>query len=128
MSYWVNSGEETILRVEKALSVRTRATENEQLDKNGSGRELVWVGGRQFRKTTVEGEVAVSNHRKETISLVIRRRFSGDLVQAEGAPRTSLLTEGVYSVNRRNEMVWSLPLKGGEEIKLKYSYTVLVLH
>ncbi len=28
-SYWVNAGEETVLRVEKALSVRTRATENE---------------------------------------------------------------------------------------------------
>lgn len=128
LSYWVNSGEETILRVEKALSVRTRASENEQLNKDGSGRDLIWVGGRQYRKTTVEGEVAVSNHRKETISMVIRRRFSGELIQAEGAPKTSLLAEGVHSINRRNELVWSLPLKGGEEIKLKYSYTVLVLH
>jgi len=127
MSYWVNAGEETILRIEKALSVRTRAVENEQLNKDGSGRNLVWVGGRQYRKITVEGEVAASNHRKETISMVIRRRFSGELIQAEGAPKTSLLTEGVYSINRRNEMVWSLPLKGGEEIKLKYSYSVLVL-
>jgi hypothetical protein len=128
MSYWVNAGEETILRVEKALSVRTRATENEQLNKDGSGRDVVWVGGRQYRKTTVEGEVAVSNHRKEAVSMVIRRRFSGELIQAEGAPKSSLLTEGVYSVNRRNEMVWTLPLKGGEEVKLKYSYTVLVLN
>jgi hypothetical protein len=39
-----------------------------------------------------------------------------------------LLAEGVHSINRRNEMVWSLPLKGGEEVKLKYSYSVLVLH
>src|SRR5207302_6998899 len=37
-SYWVNAGEETVLRVEKSLSVRTRATENEQLNKDGSGR------------------------------------------------------------------------------------------
>ena len=127
-SYWVNAGEETVLRVEKALSVRTRATENEQLNKDGSGRDFVWVGGRQYRKTTVEGEVAVSNHRKETISLVIRRRFSGELVQAEGAPKSSLREEGVYSVNKRNELVWTLPLKAGEERKLKYSYTVLVLN
>ena len=127
MSYWVNSGEETVLHVEKALSVRTRATENES-QKDGSCRELVWIGGRQYRKSTVEGEVAVSNNRKETISMVVRRRFSGELVQAEGAPKTSLLTEGVYSINKRNEMVWSLPLKGGEEVKLKYSYTVLVLN
>jgi hypothetical protein len=126
MSYWVNSGEETILRVEKALSVRTRATENEQMDKDG--RDLVWVGGRQYRKTTVEGEVAVGNHRKETVSMVIRRRFSGELIKAEGAPKTTLLAEGAYSINRRNELVWTLPLEGGEEVKLKYSYSVLVMH
>src|SRR5207302_689668 len=49
-SYWVNAGEETILRVEKALSVRTRATETEKLDKDGgSSRDLIWIGGRQYR-------------------------------------------------------------------------------
>jgi hypothetical protein len=125
-SYWVNSGEETVLRVNKALSVRTRALEHEEQKNGGDGRDLVWIGSRQFRKSTVEGEVAVGNHRAETIQLVIRRRFSGELVNAEGAPKTSLREEGVYSVNRRNELVWSLTLKAGEDKKLKYRYTVLV--
>lgn len=128
-SYWVNSGEEMVLRVEKALSVRTRATEHEQLGKDAGGtRDFVWIGGRQFRKSTVEGELAASNHRKESIQLVIRRRFSGELVKADDNPTVSLREEGVYSVNKRNEMVWTLPLKGGEEKRLKYSYTVLVAH
>ncbi|MBN9120322.1 MAG: DUF4139 domain-containing protein [Planctomycetes bacterium] len=127
-SYWVNAGEETVLHVEKALSVRTRATENEQLPKDGSARDLIWLGGRQYRKTTVEGELAVSNHRKETISLVIRRRFSGELVSADGEPKRQLREEGVYSVNKRQELLWNLGLKGGEEKKLKYTYTVLVPH
>jgi len=125
-SYWVNSGEETLLRVEKALSIRTRATENEQLKPDGGGRDYVWVGGRSYRRTTVEGQVAVSNHRKEDISLVIRRRFSGELVAAESNPNVTLREEGVFSINKRNELVWTLPLKSGEERKLKYSYTVLV--
>jgi hypothetical protein len=127
-SYWVNSGEETVLRVEKALSVRTRATEVEQLKPNGDTRDFIWYGGRQYRKVTVEGEVAVSNHRKEDVSMLIRRRFSGDMVAAEGNPTVTLRTEGVYSINKRNELIWTLPLKSGEERKLKYSYTVLVLH
>jgi hypothetical protein len=127
-SYWVNAGEETVLHVEKALSVRTRATENEQLPKDGSSRELIWIGGRQYRRTTVEGELAMSNHRKETISMLIRRRFSGELVSADGDPKRLLLAEGVYSVNKRQELLWNLPLKGGEEKKLKYTYTVLVPH
>jgi hypothetical protein len=127
-SFWVNSGEETVLRVEKALSVRTRATENELLVKDGSARDLIWIGGRQYRKTTVEGELAVSNHRKETISLVIRRRFSGELASADSDPKRQLREEGVYSVNKRQELLWDVSLKGGEEKKLKYTYTVLVPH
>ena len=124
-SFWVNAGEETILRVNKALSVRTRATENEKLNNQG-GRDLVWVGGQQYRNSNVEGELAVSNYRKEPIQIVIRRRLSGELVDAEATPKSSLREEGVYSVNRRNELVWTLTLKAGEERKLKYHYTVLV--
>jgi hypothetical protein len=125
-SYWVNAGEETVLRVEKALSVRTRAIEHEEQKNAGDGREFVWIGGRQYRKSTVEGELAVSNHRKETIQLVLRRRFSGELLEADGKPKSSLREEGVYSVNRRYELVWTFPLSAGEERKLKYRYTVLV--
>lgn len=126
-SYWVNAGEETVLRVNKALSIRTRAIEHEEQKPNGGdSRDIVWVGGRQFRKSTVQGELTVCNHRKETVQLVLRRRFSGDLVHADGEPKASLREEGVWSVNKRNELVWTLSLKAGEERKLTYRYTVLV--
>jgi len=125
-SYWTNAGEETVLRVDKALSVRTRSLENE--DAKEGNRDLVWVGARQYRKTFVDGELTVNNHRKETIQLVIRRRFSGDLASAEGEPKTALREEGAYSVNKRNELFWNVALKPGEERKLKYRYSVLVMH
>lgn len=124
LSYWVNPGEETTLHVTKALSVRTRSVEQEL----EGGREFVYVGGYQYRKTTVEGELRANNHRKENIKLVIRRRFSGDLVKADGSPSSTLLEEGVWSVNKRNQLTWSLTLEPGEEQKLTYRYTVLVRH
>lgn len=127
-SFWVNSGEETVLHVTKALSVRTRALEVEEQKKNGDNRDIVFIGGRTFRKSTIQGELAVSNHRKESIALVIRRRFSGDLLSADGNPKAVLREEGVYSVNKRNELIWSFPLKSGEEKKFAYRYGVLVLH
>jgi hypothetical protein len=121
--HWTNAGEETVLRVTKALSVRTRATEAER---GNPGREVIWVGGREYRRATVDGELTLSNHRKEGIKVVVRRRFSGELTQADGDPRSSLREEGVFSVNRRNELVWTLPLNPGEGRTLKYTYTVLV--
>jgi hypothetical protein len=124
--YWANAGEETVLRVGKALSVRTRAAENERLAKDGGRREVVWVGGREYRRATVEGELAVGNHRKEAVKVVVRRRLSGDVVSAEGDPRVTLREEGVFSVNKRNELLWTVSLKPGEERTLKYTFTVLV--
>ena len=57
---------------------------------------------------------------------MIRRRFSGELVSADQSPKQTLLEEGVYSINKRNELLWTLTLKPGEETKLTYTYTVLV--
>jgi hypothetical protein len=124
---WVNAGEETTLRVTKALSLRTRSVENEQQTGNGvSEREIVYIGGRRFRRAIVAGELSVCNHRTEPVKLLIRRRFSGDLLKAAGDPKVSLLEEGVYAVNKRNELVWTVTLKSGEEKTLPYQYAVLV--
>ena len=84
------------------------------------------VGGRRFQRTLVKGELTASNHRNETLKLLIRRRFSGDLVQADGEPECTLLEEGVWSVNKRNELTWTLELQPGGETTLAYEYTVLV--
>ncbi len=121
-SSWVNTGEKTTLHITKALSLRTHHAEYEEPGE----RDIVFVGGNDFRKVSVKGELRINNHRNETVSLVIRRRFSGDLTSADGNPECALREEGVYAVNKRNELVWSLDLKPGEEKALTYRYSVLV--
>ncbi len=90
-------------------------------------RQIVWIGGWQFRKVSVRGQVSVNKHRKEEIRLVIRRRFSGELVSAEGDPQKILREEGIY-VNPRRELVWNLTLKPGEGKTFAYRYTALARH
>lgn len=124
MSYWVNSGEETCLHVTKALSVRTRNIEHEEEGK----RDTVYIAGSSYIKTSVKCEITVNNHRKEDVTLVIRRNFSGDLLSADGEPKKNLREEGAYSVNVRNELVWNLVLKPGEEKTMTYRYSVMVRH
>ena len=76
----------------------------------------------------MKGELSVCNHRAESVTMVIRRRFSGELVEADAAPETIFREEGVYSINRRNELAWTITLKPGEERTLAYRYKVLVPH
>lgn len=87
---------------------------------------MVYIGGEQFRKVSVEGDLIIANHRAKPVDAVIRRQFSGDLISADEHPKRELREEGVYSANRRNELTWNLSLKAGEEKTLHYAYTVLV--
>jgi hypothetical protein len=121
-SFWVDQGETTTLHITKALSVRTRSSESEEPD----SRTVVYIGGDDYHQTTVKGELTVNNHRGEEVVLVVRRRFSGELIEADGEPKASLLEEGAWAVNQRNELTWTLSLKPGEERKLTYRYKVLV--
>lgn len=121
-SFWVNKGEETTLHITKALSIRTRSSEQEEPD----SRQVVYIGGDDYQKTTVKGELMANNHRKEKISMVVRRRFSGELLNSTGDPQCVLREEGVWSVNKCNELTWVFSLNPGEEQTLTYNYTVLV--
>jgi hypothetical protein len=119
MSYWTSVGEQTTLRVTKALNVRAHSIEHEV----EGNREIVYLGGWQFQKTVVEGVLRASNHRREPIKIVIRRRFSGDLISADGEPEKTLLEEGAWSINKRNQLTWTRQLQPGEEVGYKYRYT-----
>ncbi len=124
MSYFTNPGSEVVLSITKALSLSTRAVENEEEGE----RRIVSIGGRTFRETSVEGELSATNHRKEAVSLLVRRRFSGELIEADREPTVKQLEEGAYYINRRNELVWNLDIQPGESITLRYRYKVLVYH
>ena len=119
---WVAPAEETSLRINKALSIRTRAVEVEEAGE----REVIRNAGRTYRRPIVNGELFIVNHREEAVQLRVRRQFSGELVTADADPTTTLREEGVYSVNPRHELTWNITLAPGERRTLKYVYTVLV--
>jgi hypothetical protein len=105
------------------LSLRTAAVEQEEKDQP---REVTTFGGRNFQLVRVKGELTLGNHRAEPITVVLRRQFTGDLLQADGNPTNVLLADNVYTANRRNELTWTIVLKPGEQQTLTYHYKVLV--
>lgn len=125
---WTNKGEEATLRVNKALSIRAKHVEYEnQTGANGANeRDVIYIGGRRFRKVTVNGELRLCNHRPVDAKLIIKRYFSGDLVKSDADPKIDLREEGVWTVNKRNELTWTIKLKPAEEQTIKYQYTVLI--
>lgn len=128
---WVNPGQETRVRITKSLTVTGTLNEYEIPDKNGtdykmSGRKIVHIAGYNYRNPEVEGTLKLHNYRSTAAVAVVKLQFSGELVSAEREPEANVLETGVYSVNPRRELTWELNLKPGEEITVKYKYSVLI--
>lgn len=122
-SSFVNMGEQATLRITKALSIRTQSTEQEVA---APARDVVRVGSAEYRRVSVQGELSVANHRATAVTVVVRRQFSGDLTTAGAEPRVTLLESGVYAVNKRHELAWTMVMAPGEVRTLPYAYSVLV--
>jgi hypothetical protein len=69
--------------------------------------------------------IYITNTRHDAVALSIRRRISGDLVSADGKPKATPTEDSVGHVNKRNEIVWTLTVKPGEELRLSYRYAFL---
>lgn len=121
---WVNPGQTACLRITRALSVQTESSEIEEEGK----REIVYVGGNDFRRTTVKGRLIVRNYRGQEITMAIRREFSGEIIEAEGNPESKLRSQGVFSVNPRRQLDWTIRIPVGGKKELTYRYEVLVDH
>jgi hypothetical protein len=122
LSQWVNPGQSTCLRITKALSIQTRASEVEE----EAQREQLRIGGRDYQRTKVKGTLTLHNFRGKEAVMNVRAEFSGEMLEAEGKPETKLRVEGVGSINPQRELVWTFKLAPGEEKTITYRYSVLV--
>ena len=121
---WVNPGQQACLRITRALSVQTESSEVEEEGK----REIVYIGGDDYRRTIIKGRLLARNYRGQEITMTIRREFSGKLVEADGNPESKLRAQGVFSVNPRRQLDWTIKIPAGGEKELTYRYEVLVDH
>jgi hypothetical protein len=119
---WVNPGQQACLRITRALSVQTESSEIEEEGK----REIVYIAGDDYRRTVVKGRLIARNYRGQEITMTIRREFSGILVEADANPESKLRAQGVFSVNPRRQLDWTIKIPAGGEKEITYRYEVLV--
>lgn len=118
MTFWNAPNEKMYVKVTKALNMRVRHTEVEVPSSRSTERLL----GYKCYKTQIEGKLFVHNLRNKNALVRITKRFSGTKIKAEENPEITLLPEGVFNINERNEVVWNLNLKPGEDKVITYSY------
>jgi hypothetical protein len=122
MTHWVAKKQTATIPITKALSLQVKSTEEEE---SGS-RKAVKVLERNYQKTKVKGLLSIVNNRATKVNMIIHRKFYGKLLSADGKPELQHLTDGVWSINKRNKLTWKLSLKPGEKKQIKFNYSILV--
>jgi hypothetical protein len=82
VSNWTNPGEETCIRITKALSISARSIENEIPD----SRENLRIAGNAYYKVRVQGALKPRNHRSKPATMIINLHFSGEFIDADADP------------------------------------------
>jgi hypothetical protein len=122
-SFWTDPGQPATVQITKAMSIRTWSTEEEE---EGSRMKVDYWWGREYYRVTARGRLSVDNNRSEPVKMVIRRRLSGKLLEADGEPKAKLLASGIYSHNQRNELTWTVDVEPRASLELNYRYMVEV--
>ncbi len=121
MSY-TSVGAEATVRITKALDVAADSDEEEV----SREREFLKIRSGHYDKVTLKGTLQIANRKSEGVSLEISKTLTGEVIAAEGAPKTTSLAKGLRAVNPRQRVDWKVDLKAGEKKTLTYTYSVFV--
>ena len=123
------AGESSSLRFARSLDMRTRGQEREDEPKKvkkDAKPDLIRVGLYEYRRATINGEMTVTNQRKQPSKIMVRRSLAGKVLDADGAPNVRPHEEGLRAVNPTHEIVWTVNLAPGEEKTVRYRYQTLL--
>ena len=131
---WTNPGDEAIVKVTKALSVKGAYEErgagktlsNEMLSSLGVGERLRFKDN-DYRKEIVTATMKLANFRKETAKLRVKKTFSGELVKSDVEPtKRHDPPPADWRVNAVHELTWEFELKAGESRDVSFTYWLWV--
>jgi hypothetical protein len=77
---------------------------------------------------TVKGELHIKNHKDKEISMEVKKRLTGEVIEVSHNGRIEKIAEGLRGVNQNSAISWEIPLKAGEEVDVAYKYKVYIVH
>ena len=131
---WTNPGDEAIVKVTKALSVK--GSYEERGDGKSISSKMSSLGANErfsfndhdYRKETVTATMKLTNFRKEAAKLRVKKTFSGELVKSEVEPTKRHDPPPADSrVNAVHDLTWEFELKAGESREITFTYWLWVM-
>lgn len=109
-------GSKALVNLTKALDVKVQFEESIT-----SSKGTVKILGTQYQVDTVSGKIAISNNKKEAVTVQVKVKILGSLTEHSVTPKTNI-EEITYDVaNGVRKVMWEITLEPGkkEEILFK---------
>lgn len=116
------SGDKTVLRITKAMSVKAQQIELETERKRGA----LNVYGRNYDLVSIQGTLSVKNFQDKSITLEITKTLSGQVTSSDPAAKIEKLARGLRRVNELSQLTWTIELSPSQEKELVYTYQAYV--
>lgn len=77
---------------------------------------------------TVKGELYIKNAKSKAVTMEIKKKVTGEVLEASHKGKIDKVAEGLRGVNFNSYISWEIPVKAGEEIEVIYTYKVYIRH
>lgn len=124
MMNYTPAGADCDVRINKALNVRAEQSEEEVNRERGAIRDQ--NNYPRWDLVTVKGTLEAANLTSETLTMTITKSLTGDFVNGTGEPKVVKTTKGLRQINSSAKLTWKPTVKGGEKLRLEYTYKLFV--
>ena len=107
------------------LTVATDIKVNKREEETARQRDFR-IRSSSYDLVTVKGELDIRNAKTKDVTVEIKKRLTGEVLETSHGGQVTKVAEGLRGVNSNALVAWEIPIKAGEEIKVTYTYKVYI--
>lgn len=120
---YTSTGADMLVKMSKALDIRVEAAEQELNRERGV---LRVPNGNVYDLVTLQGVISIRNFKSQDVSMRMVKALTGEIESADLNPTIIKTAKGLREVNPTSRLTWTIPLKGGQQMDVKYTYKLYV--
>ena len=121
---YTSPGGQTALKITRSMDVKAEKSEKEADRQRGVKPPYYATGN--WDLVTIEGELRVRNYKSKSVTLLVKKTLSGEVLADVPKAQVEAKAEGVWHLNPQQVLTWEIPLQSGGKASLTYRYKAYV--
>ena len=123
---WFGSGDLATVQITKSMSVSASIYQGESGNLDREVTLLRYNEKYRYRKPDVTATITLTNRGPKPVKMLVDATYYGELVSAEGDPTRTPILSSVDSINPKNKLAWEVTVPAAGQIKLNYTYAIIL--